>query len=267
MRGIGRVRQSYLILFAFGRKIARQAGLFSCRMRNNGKVVQTPATQPPRLLPHMGRKHSQEKRYPRSRGGIHTPFDPGPRRHDKGYFHAWLRQRRSGFTLLELAVVLLIIGLVLAIALPRFGAFRGAELRSESRRLAARSHYLYEEAGAQKVLLRLNFDLDHSAYFVTRLDPFASIPSFMPEKGPAGGVVTMSADVRLRDVWVEGAGLFRSGIVSCEFYPSGTADAAVIHLLDRNGDTMSIGIDPLNGVVSIIAGDLSPAAFQEEARR
>jgi prepilin-type N-terminal cleavage/methylation domain-containing protein len=177
-----------------------------------------------------------------------------------------MTKRRPGFTLLELAVVLLIIGLVLAIAMPRFGAFQGAELRSEAHRLAARSHYLYEEAGAQKVLLRLNFDLNHSTYFVTRLDPFAPNPSFMPEKGPAGGVVTMPADVRLRDVWVEGGGVFHSGIVTCQFYPGGVADAAVIHLFDRRGDVITLGIDPFNGAVAIISGDLSPIALQKEAR-
>ena len=172
-----------------------------------------------------------------------------------------------GFTLLELAVVLLIIGLIMAIAMPRFGAFQGAELRSESRRLATRSHYLYEEAGAQKILLRLNLDLNHGSYFVTRLDPFSIKPAFTPEKGLAAGVVRLPADIRMRDVWVEGAGLFRSGIVVCEFYPSGTADAAVIHLLDRNGDVMTIGINPFNGAATIVRGDLAPAALQQEAGR
>jgi prepilin-type N-terminal cleavage/methylation domain-containing protein len=173
----------------------------------------------------------------------------------------------AGFTLLELAVVLLIIGLVLAIAMPYFGGFQGAELRSEAHRLAVRSHYLYEEAGAQKVLLRLNFDLNHSVYFVTRLDPFAPEPSFMPEKGPAGGLVTMPADVRLRDVWVEGGGLFRSGIVSCQFYPNGIADAAVIHLFDRRGEVITIGIDPFDGAATVLPGDLSPRALQKEMGR
>lgn len=175
-----------------------------------------------------------------------------------------IREAEHGFTLLELAVVLLIIGLIMAIAMPRFGAFQGAELKSESRRLAARSHYLYEEAGAQKVLLRLNLDLNHGSYFVTRLDPFSINPAFTPEKGPAGGVVRLPADLRVRDVWVEGAGLFRTGMVVCEFYPSGTADAAVIHLVDRNGDVMTVGIDPFNGDASIVRGDLEPAALQRE---
>jgi prepilin-type N-terminal cleavage/methylation domain-containing protein len=178
-----------------------------------------------------------------------------------------LRRPAAGFTLLELAVVLLIIGLVMAVAMPRFSAFRGAELRSESRRLAARSHYLYEEAGAQKVLLRLNLDLNRNSYFVTRMDPWAPNPRFVPEKGLAGGVMSISADVRLRDVWVEGGGLVRSGIVGCQFYPNGIADAAVIHLLGRNGDVITLGIDPSNGTVAIIPGDLSPEVFQQQASR
>ena len=160
--------------------------------------------------------------------------------------------------------MLFIIGLVLAIAMPHFGAFQGSELRSEAHRLATRSHYLYEEAGAQKVLLRLNFDLNHSTYFVTRLDPLTTNPLFTPEKGAAGGLVTMPADVRLRDVWVEGGGLFRSGIPACQFYPSGVADAAVIHISDRRGEVMTIGIDPFTGAVAIFSGDLSPAALQKE---
>ncbi|HKV56616.1 MAG TPA: prepilin-type N-terminal cleavage/methylation domain-containing protein [Candidatus Binataceae bacterium] len=167
----------------------------------------------------------------------------------------------AGFTLLELAVVLFIIGLILLIAMPYFGSFQGAELRSEAHRLATRAHYLYGEAGAQKVLLRLNIDLNNNTYFVTRLDPFALKPAALPEKGPAGGRVTMPADIRLRDVWVQGGGLFRRGIPSCQFYPSGLADAAVIHLMDRRGEVMTIGIDPFNGAVAVVPGDLSPDAL------
>jgi prepilin-type N-terminal cleavage/methylation domain-containing protein len=178
-----------------------------------------------------------------------------------------VRENSAAFTLLELAVVLLIIGLVLAIAMPRFGAFQGAELRSQAHRLATRGHYLYLEAGAQKVLLRLNFDLNHNSYFVTRLDPFAVRPSFKPETGPAGERVTMPADVRLRDVWVEGVGLVRSGLIRCQFYPSGSADAAVIHLFDRKGDVMTIGIAPFNGAIAIFPGDLGPLALQKQMRQ
>ncbi|MFI5353767.1 MAG: type II secretion system protein, partial [Candidatus Binatales bacterium] len=48
-----------------------------------------------------------------------------------------------GFTMLEIAIVLFIIGLVISMALPRFSGIRSAHLRSEARRLAGRAAYLY----------------------------------------------------------------------------------------------------------------------------
>lgn len=166
----------------------------------------------------------------------------------------------GGFTLLELAIVLFLIGLVMMIAMPYFGGFRGARLKSEARRLASRANYLYQEAGAQKVLLRLTFDLDNNSYFITRLDPFAVRPVFMPERGPAGVRITLPADVRMRDVRVEGAGDFRRGTISAQFYPSGSADASVIHLADTDGKVVTLSINPFSGRVSIVEGDLNPAS-------
>jgi general secretion pathway protein H len=171
------------------------------------------------------------------------------------------RHAVHGFTLLELAVVLFIMGLVMLIAMPYFGGLHSSQLRSEARRLASRSNYLYEEAGAQKVLLRLTFDLDHNSYYITRLDPFAFEPRFIPESGPAGAVANLPANVRLRDVWVEGAGDFRRGKISAQFYPSGIADAVLIHLADSAGSVMTLAINPFNGRTAIARGDLSLKAM------
>ncbi len=162
------------------------------------------------------------------------------------------------FTLLELAVVLFIMGLVMLIALPYFGGMHRSELRSEALRLASRTNYLYEEAGAQKVLLRLTFSLDANGYAVTRLDPFAANPQFQLETGPAGGAVRFPLGVRLRDVWVEGMGDFRRGTISTQFYPSGAADATVIHLVDDAGEVLTLAINPYSGRTAIARGDISP---------
>jgi general secretion pathway protein H len=177
------------------------------------------------------------------------------------FYTAPERGAAAGFTLLELAVVLFIMGLIMMIAMPYFGGLRSAQLKSEARRLASRANYLYEEAGAQKVLLRLSFDLDNNSYIVTRLDPFALRPAFMPERGPAGGRVTIPAGVRLRDVWVEGAGAFRRGVVSSQFYPGGSVDATVIHLADEHRTVFTLSINPFSGRVAIMRGDLSPDAM------
>jgi hypothetical protein len=153
-----------------------------------------------------------------------------------------------------------IMGLVMLIAMPYFGGLHRTQLKSEARRLAGRSNYLYEEAGAQKVLLRLTFDLDGNRYIVTRLDPFAPQPAFVPETGPAGGAAILPIDVRLRDVWVQGMGAFRRGTVSTQYYPGGTADAAVIHLADDAGAVITVAINPYNGRAAMAPGDLSREA-------
>jgi prepilin-type N-terminal cleavage/methylation domain-containing protein len=163
-----------------------------------------------------------------------------------------------GFTLLELAVVMFLIGLVLTIAMPYFASVRTSQMRSEARRLASRANYLYEEAGAQKVILRLNFDFANNGYFVTRLDPFAANPAFRAENGPAGVRIAMPQGIKIRDVTVEGLGTFARGVVSAQFYPGGYVDATLIHLADDSGEIYSLAIDPFSGHVSIVHGDVQP---------
>ncbi len=163
-----------------------------------------------------------------------------------------------GFTLLELAVVMFLMALIMLIALPYLGSLQPAQMRSETRRLASRANYLYQEASAQKVLIRLTFDLDRNGYFVTRLDPFAAKPAFMPEGGPAGVRVFLPVGIRIRDAWVEGIGAVNRGQISTQFYPSGYVDATVVHLTDQNGEVFTVAIDPFTGRVSIADGDLPP---------
>jgi prepilin-type N-terminal cleavage/methylation domain-containing protein len=163
-----------------------------------------------------------------------------------------------GFTLLELAVVMFLIGLVLTIAMPYFGSVQSSQMRSEARRLASRANYLYEEAGAQKVLLRLTFDFNNNGYYVTRLDPFSETPQFLPETGPAGVRVSMPEGIRIRDVTVEGLGTFAKGSASAQFYPGGYVDATMIHLADDKGEVFTLAIDPFSGHVSIVRGDVNP---------
>jgi prepilin-type N-terminal cleavage/methylation domain-containing protein len=168
----------------------------------------------------------------------------------------------SGFTLLELAVVMFVMGLIMMIALPYVSGLKGSELRSEVRRLASRANYLYEEAGAQKVMIRLSFDLNNNRYFVTRLDPFAAKPVFTAERGPAGDMVGLPPGIRLRDVWVDGTGVMTKGIAVTQFYPGGYVDATVIHLIDDRGEVFTLGIAPDSGQVMISQGDVrTTAAF------
>jgi general secretion pathway protein H len=168
-----------------------------------------------------------------------------------------LRSAAPGFTLLEIAVVLFIMGLMVNIALPYFGGLTGAKLKSEARRLAGRATYLYDAAATRKVVMRLNFDLDSNSYFVTELDPYQPAPTFQLQYGLLGRVM-LPAGIRLRDVTIGTQGTATRGVVGCTFYPTGWADATVVHLAASNGTVFTLAINPLTGQVSILAGDLSP---------
>jgi prepilin-type N-terminal cleavage/methylation domain-containing protein len=164
-----------------------------------------------------------------------------------------------GFTLLEIAVVIFIMGLMITLAIPYLGGFHGAQLKSEARRLAGRASYLYEEASTQKVIYKMTFDLDNNGYYVTRLDPYRPNPQFLPFSGPWGYEVVMPPGLKLRDVSVEGIGGAKAGSISCFFYPDGYVDATVIHMIAASGEVLTLNFNPLTGNVGISSGDVPPA--------
>ena len=190
-------------------------------------------------------------------------FEPPPVAPRIGAARADLERRTPaggapGFTLLEIAVVIFIMGLVMTLAIPYLGGFHGAQLKSEARRLAGRANYLYDEASNQKVIYRMTFDLDHNGYYVTRMDPYGPEPKFLPYSGPWGDEVVMPAGLVLRDVSVEGIGGAKVGSISCQFYPEGYVDATVIHLASVSGEVLTLSFNPLTGNVGIVSGDVPP---------
>lgn len=164
-----------------------------------------------------------------------------------------------GFTLLEIAVVLFLMGLMMLIAMPYMGGYRHAQMKSEVRRLAGRAVYLYDEASSRKLVIRLVFDLDRNGYFVQTADPYSIKPAFVSDRSSWGAPVQFPPAIRLHDVTVEGAGTFNRGQVATQFYPQGYADATLLHIVDASGDVMTVGIDPLTGAVKIGAGNLTYA--------
>jgi prepilin-type N-terminal cleavage/methylation domain-containing protein len=168
------------------------------------------------------------------------------------------RRRPRGFTLIELAVVMFIMGLMLLIAMPYLSGIRSVRLRSESRRLAGRIAYLYDRASSDKVVLRLTFDLDGNRYSVSRLDPYAPQPVFALDTEPGFAPVLMPIGVRLRDVTVEGVGTLSRGTINSFFYPEGYVDATVVHLVDEWGTVFTLNVNSITGRVAITNGDLGP---------
>lgn len=148
-------------------------------------------------------------------------------------------------------------GLIMLVAMPYFGGFHRAELKSTTRRLAGRANYLFEEASSRKLVIRLIFDFDRNGYFVQIADPYAPQPRFFPDHSTAGAPVILPAGVHLRDVTVQGVGTVNRGVIACQFYPGGYADATLVHLVDNAGEQMTLLIDPFSGRARIAAGYLT----------
>jgi len=75
----------------------------------------------------------------------------------------------SGFTLIEIAIVILVLGLFVTFALPKFSDIGEVELKSTARNLSTTIRYLYSEAAFKKKIYRSISIGDYSLLFDERI--------------------------------------------------------------------------------------------------
>ncbi len=157
------------------------------------------------------------------------------------------RDASSGFTLLELVVVLLILGIAASFLVPRLRDPETLALSSATERLANTARYLYDEAAYRRVPMRLNIDLDHQTYFVTELGSDPDAPEFVPSTSLLARPVALPDAVSIADVVLPALGTVTEGVVFAQFSPEGWADPLVVHLRGRAGGDATMAIDSLTG--------------------
>jgi prepilin-type N-terminal cleavage/methylation domain-containing protein len=146
-------------------------------------------------------------------------------------------KRPSGFTLLELAVVLFIISLFAAIILPSFAGLGENELKSEAEEMASILRYLSDSALSRKETYYLKIDLDKN---------------MVSWSGPDGEKAKRFGD--LTGVKTQSAGLLSGGELTFFFEPVGVRENLSIRLgkADKN---FTITLNHLSGRVKIIDKD------------
>lgn len=165
----------------------------------------------------------------------------------------------GGFTLIELTLVILVIGIVSAMVLPRFGGLLDRQqMRRTVNVVRGMVRQLHAKAALTKRVYRLTFDLDTQQLTVCHLQ---SLPptgsgdvSCVAESSREMRGYAMPNAVQLLDVVSPEGKKIHEGTAMTHFYPTGQAEPSVIHLQTPDGTHVTLFIEALAGHVKVVYG-------------
>ncbi len=183
------------------------------------------------------------------------------------------RQRRRGFTLLEIIMVVVIIAIASAVAVPMFArSFRGAKLRSSTRTVTMMHRNAQSKAVlGQRYMALLYDEVKGTVELVDQGQPEQKKDAFFGGLGSSSGmgeVVSGGEDtaepaaqgaqsVRVRQM-EEGVSVlsFRGGkefdgIYYVSYYPNGMCDGYTVKIGDDKNHTAEIKIDAVTGKAKV----------------
>ncbi len=143
----------------------------------------------------------------------------------------------KGYTLIELMVVLVLLGMVFSITAPRFrDAVLTDNLKSATRKLVGKIRALRTDAMQKQVTQLLCFDLDSNMYWN---EPAGTTPEgrdLCREKN----ATQLPHDVRITDISFTGEGKKLAGEPEIRFSKKGYVQQSAIHLESKDGREFTI---------------------------
>lgn len=159
--------------------------------------------------------------------------------------------RSSGFTLIELMVVLVLLSLTAALIVPRLPSTEAMELKSSARSLASLLRYLGERSIGSKNIYRLHINFQENSIKVTRKlangDEAPPEDPLLSRKALAEGIV-------ITDLQSPRLGTVAEGEVLIDFGAAGLSEFVTLHLHSPKGESFTVTGYPQGGKVKILSG-------------
>jgi general secretion pathway protein H len=156
-----------------------------------------------------------------------------------------------GFTLVELAMVILVVGIVAAITMPRVGNMLDRRKMERSINvLRGMTRYLQSRAAMTKRIYRLTFDLDRQMVSVCYL----TAEGCQPDRNRVTSDYHFPATIEVLDVVNEAGEKIETGEVGTHFHPSGLVEPSLIHLQGANAKRLTLVVEPLTGRLKVVDG-------------
>ena len=154
---------------------------------------------------------------------------------------------RKGFTLLELALVMFLIGLVLSISMPRLGNFLfKTDLKSVARSLKSVVYLMRSKSISTNTYTILHFDLDQNLYWGTA-ESKAKQPNDTPEETSVVSPIKLPLGIRFVDAGNINSVKKTFGVLTSAFNPKGMFEETVLHMADKDENVMTVIINAFTG--------------------
>jgi general secretion pathway protein H len=157
----------------------------------------------------------------------------------------------SGFTLIEMVVVLVILAMAAAIVIPRLPDTRGAALGSSARNLATFIRYSEDQVtlSRQPLRIRLSPGTGNISVFTV-----SQSGTELPPKDPFFSRPVLADGITFSDIQLPRLGTVNSGELMLDIGPAGLSDFVTFHIKNENGIEMTVMAFPVGGRVKVEEG-------------
>jgi prepilin-type N-terminal cleavage/methylation domain-containing protein len=153
----------------------------------------------------------------------------------------------KGFTLIELAVVIALLGLFLGLTIPRFQYYLVADdLKATTRKIVGLVREVRNEAIREQRVYTIHLDIESNRWWTEHTGMEDEEMVLAKEEA-----FVLPGAVRILDVWCRGKGKQAHGEVILHFGKKGYVEQTLIHLGADDGREFTLTLSPFLGTVKI----------------